>query len=192
MFSRGVSLTVSIARALYAAAILSVASDAVVVVFATIEATMAAFSIVNALIAKEVDATWRGYVALSVYAFGFMIQPQGSLDPWMQALLWCVVYLRAWSLVTLGLCVTCGVTTYVTTVESGPYAYVRHPMQLSGVLARLVFWLAWPTPINLAGLVMMAAGSALIVMAEESFLKQMPAWRDYAAGVRYRLIPYVW
>jgi protein-S-isoprenylcysteine O-methyltransferase Ste14 len=192
VISRTLSFTVSTARALYASAILSVADQNVLIAFAVIELLMASFSLVNVFLAKHVDSTWRGTVPMLVYLFGFLVQPSGAISPTLELMLWPVIYLRVWSLVTLGLCVTCGHSTYLSTVTSGPYAYIRHPMQLSGILARVVFVAAWPSDVNFFGLVMMAIGSILVVVAEESFLRDIADWKTYAAGVRYRLVPFIW
>jgi protein-S-isoprenylcysteine O-methyltransferase Ste14 len=54
-------------------------------------------------------------------------------------------------------------------VTTGPYAYVRHPGYLAGIL------------------IMVASGPAL-----GSWLAELPGYRDYANRVRWRLLPGIW
>jgi protein-S-isoprenylcysteine O-methyltransferase Ste14 len=78
-------------------------------------------------------------------------------------------------------------------VTHGPYRFVRHPIYLGGVLVMLgeSLWLGS----NLA-LIAMCVPTAILVARirfEERFLvANVRGYGDYAANVRYRLIPGVW
>lgn len=78
-------------------------------------------------------------------------------------------------------------------VSDGPYAIVRHPMY-SGALPLILgiplllgsWWGLALAPI----LVLLFAVRA--VMEERTLMAELPGYTDYAAQVRYRLIPGVW
>jgi protein-S-isoprenylcysteine O-methyltransferase Ste14 len=78
-------------------------------------------------------------------------------------------------------------------ISDGPYAIVRHPMY-GGALLLIV-----GTPLLLGswwGLAMLPLIVALLavraVMEERTLMAELPGYSDYAARVRYRLIPMVW
>jgi protein-S-isoprenylcysteine O-methyltransferase Ste14 len=78
-------------------------------------------------------------------------------------------------------------------VSDGPYAIVRHPMY-SGALLLIL-----GTPLLLGSWWGLALAPALIlllavraVMEERTLLAELPGYADYAARVRYRLVPYIW
>lgn len=77
-------------------------------------------------------------------------------------------------------------------VARGPYRLVRHPAYLSelvmlgGAAVALGPWLGSALVVAAALLVV------LRILAEERPLRQLEAYRAYAARVRYRLVPGVW
>jgi protein-S-isoprenylcysteine O-methyltransferase Ste14 len=78
-------------------------------------------------------------------------------------------------------------------VTHGPYRFVRHPIYFGGVLVMLgeSLWLGS----NLALIAMCVPTAILIarIRFEERFLTaNVQGYRDYAANVRYRLIPGIW
>ena len=78
-------------------------------------------------------------------------------------------------------------------ISSGPYAYVRHPMYsgavlfLIGIALLLGSW--W-------GLVMSPVFAVIFAVRtgieENTLMTGLPGYADYAARVRYRLVPGVW
>lgn len=72
---------------------------------------------------------------------------------------------------------------------AGPYRIVRHPMYAGYVVAHIGFLMAFPSTWN----ALIYTASLLIqmvrILREENLLKRDPAYRDYAARVRYRLLP---
>ena len=72
---------------------------------------------------------------------------------------------------------------------SGSYRFVRHPIYLSYIITALGIVVHHPTVYNgtvaLAGIVLILCRMRF----EERLLAQEPAYRDYMARVRYRLIP---
>jgi len=80
-----------------------------------------------------------------------------------------------------------------TVASGGPYGYVRHP----GYAGMIVTWLAAPLALGSlwalisAGLV--AAGLIVRTAFEDRMLQEeLDGYKDYAARVRYRLLPGVW
>jgi protein-S-isoprenylcysteine O-methyltransferase Ste14 len=71
----------------------------------------------------------------------------------------------------------------------GPYRFVRHPMYAGYTLTHIGFLLGFPSLQN----ALLYFTAFLIEVArlfrEESILKQDPLYREYAARVRYRLVP---
>lgn len=78
-------------------------------------------------------------------------------------------------------------------VSTGPYAYVRHPMYAGALL------IVAGAPLLLGSWWGLAAAAALVLLIairavlEERMLKaELAGYADYAARVRYRLVPYLW
>jgi protein-S-isoprenylcysteine O-methyltransferase Ste14 len=78
-------------------------------------------------------------------------------------------------------------------VAHGPYAWVRHP----GYTGAIVFGLA--SPILLGSLVAFWVGVATVplwiartILEDRTLQDELSGYREYAAKVRYRLIPSVW
>jgi protein-S-isoprenylcysteine O-methyltransferase Ste14 len=80
-----------------------------------------------------------------------------------------------------------------TVVSNGPYRYVRHP----GYAGGLVYYLATPlvlgAPWGCAPAGVLAVLLVLRTALEDNTLRQeLPGYAEYAARVRYRLIPAIW
>jgi protein-S-isoprenylcysteine O-methyltransferase Ste14 len=80
-----------------------------------------------------------------------------------------------------------------TVISTGPYAWVRHPMYVAGLVMLLGVPIAlgswWST------LIVAAILPALIwrLIDEERFLlRNLPGYADYCDRVRYRLVPLIW
>jgi protein-S-isoprenylcysteine O-methyltransferase Ste14 len=78
-------------------------------------------------------------------------------------------------------------------VSDGPYAVVRHPMYggtlllIAGIPLLLGSWLG----LAFAPLIVLLF-AVRAVMEERTLMAELPGYTDYAARVRYRLIPGVW
>ncbi len=79
-------------------------------------------------------------------------------------------------------------------IDSGPYAVVRHPGYISGLLVMLgsglalCSWIAWTLLVVLSVPFLMYR-----VLTEDRVLQaELPGYRDYAARVRWRLVPGIW
>jgi protein-S-isoprenylcysteine O-methyltransferase Ste14 len=80
-----------------------------------------------------------------------------------------------------------------TVVDWGVYRIVRHPMYagLLGVLLGVPLWLR--SPVGLLGALLPIGLLALRIVLEERMLRQaLPAYAEYAARVRSRIVPGLW
>ncbi len=80
-----------------------------------------------------------------------------------------------------------------TTVTGGPYRFVRHPMY-AGVLI-----MSWAMPLLLGswwavipGLLNMGLFFVRTSLEDRTLQAELPGYKEYAARVRFRLIPGVW
>lgn len=78
-------------------------------------------------------------------------------------------------------------------VRSGPYRYVRHPGYLALIMSLVSvplilrsWWAALPYGFVI---VMVLARTAL---EDLTLQRELPGYRDYASGTRFRLFPYIW
>jgi protein-S-isoprenylcysteine O-methyltransferase Ste14 len=78
-------------------------------------------------------------------------------------------------------------------VDTGPYAFVRHPgyvgflgLILSAPLLLGSAWAWGPTALSVAGLV------ARTALEDRTLQEELPGYAEYAARVRFRLVPGVW
>jgi protein-S-isoprenylcysteine O-methyltransferase Ste14 len=78
-------------------------------------------------------------------------------------------------------------------VTTGPYAHVRHPMYAGALLMLLGIPLLLGSWYGLALVPVLVAGLAVRVVMEERMLRaELAGYTDYAARVRYRLVPLIW
>ena len=78
-------------------------------------------------------------------------------------------------------------------IDTGPYAWVRHPMYAGALLLFLGMPLLLGSPLGLLGLPVGAAVLALRVGWEEAALREgLPGYDDYARRVRHRFVPGLW
>lgn len=78
-------------------------------------------------------------------------------------------------------------------IDTGPYAIVRHPMYTGGALYMLGMPLVLGSWIGLAVLPGIIGLLVIRIFIEEAALRKgLPGYTDYAARVRYRLVPGVW
>jgi len=71
----------------------------------------------------------------------------------------------------------------------GPYRIVRHPMYAGYTLTHIGFLLGFPLLQNALLYATVLLIEIVRLMREEAILRQDPAYREYAARVRYRLVP---
>ncbi len=78
-------------------------------------------------------------------------------------------------------------------IETGPYAMVRHPMYVGGLVLVAGIPLALGSLVGLLTFPPFAAIVAWRLLDEERFLaSHLPGYSAYRAKVRYRLAPYIW
>jgi protein-S-isoprenylcysteine O-methyltransferase Ste14 len=78
-------------------------------------------------------------------------------------------------------------------ISTGPYRIVRHPMYAGGLLYIIGMPLLLGSWLGLLVLPLIVGALSVRIFIEEAALRQgLPGYGDYAARVRYRLIPGVW
>jgi len=78
-------------------------------------------------------------------------------------------------------------------ISSGPYARVRHPMYLGGLIFIVGIPLALGSWWGLLTIVLFAPVMAWRILDEEKFLvKNLPGYAEYEKKVKYRLMPFIW
>ena len=78
-------------------------------------------------------------------------------------------------------------------IDTGPYAYVRHPMYAAAVWLFIGVPLALGSWWSLGLIVIVIPVLAWRLLDEEKILKRdLPGYTDYMRRVRFRLIPFVW
>lgn len=78
-------------------------------------------------------------------------------------------------------------------ISTGPYAIVRHPMYMDTLLLIVGVPLLLGSLWGLLGVVVIMPLLALRALGEEALLMEgLPGYREYAAKVRFRLLPGVW
>jgi protein-S-isoprenylcysteine O-methyltransferase Ste14 len=78
-------------------------------------------------------------------------------------------------------------------VSGGPYAFVRHP----GYVGIIATTLAVPLVLGSAWAFLPALVSALLLgvrtaLEDRTLQKELPGYDEYAARVRFRLLPLIW
>lgn len=71
----------------------------------------------------------------------------------------------------------------------GPYRFVRHPMYAGYTLTHIGFFLSMPLPMNAAFYVGALGLQIARIYREERILMRDRSYREFAARVRYRLLP---
>jgi protein-S-isoprenylcysteine O-methyltransferase Ste14 len=78
-------------------------------------------------------------------------------------------------------------------IDTGPYAFVRHPMYTSALFLFFGIPLLLGSWLGLVLSLVLVPGLAWRAVHEERVLRaELPGYEQYAARVRYRLIPHVW
>lgn len=80
-----------------------------------------------------------------------------------------------------------------TVIKEGPYSVVRHPGYAGGLLAWLaapVFFSSWW--VIIPTILVMIANIIRTAKEDQTLLKELPGYSDYAREVKYRLMPGVW
>jgi protein-S-isoprenylcysteine O-methyltransferase Ste14 len=78
-------------------------------------------------------------------------------------------------------------------IDTGVYGIVRHPMYAGAILylVGMPLLLGSPRGLTLTPILILALAWR-IVREERTLRAELPGYTEYAARVRYRLIPHVW
>lgn len=78
-------------------------------------------------------------------------------------------------------------------VDAGPYAFVRHPGYVAGIVAILGFPLVIGSTLAF-GPVLLGATVLIIrtALEDHTLREKLPGYSEYATRVRWRLVPHIW
>jgi protein-S-isoprenylcysteine O-methyltransferase Ste14 len=136
----------------------------------------------------------------SAAAFEHFLSPPSSFSPWIKILALLTI-IAGYSLATYALMENrffSGVVRLQTerghhAVTGGPYRWVRHPGYAGSLMTYFVIPLWMDSWWTFVPAVLLAAVLVLRTSLEDRFLQEnLPGYADYAARVRYRLLPGVW
>jgi protein-S-isoprenylcysteine O-methyltransferase Ste14 len=74
-------------------------------------------------------------------------------------------------------------------VVAGPYGFVRHPIYAGYLVTHLAFALAYPSPWNIAVLIVSDAGLIFRALCEERVLSTDRTYQSYCRRVAWHLVP---
>jgi protein-S-isoprenylcysteine O-methyltransferase Ste14 len=79
-------------------------------------------------------------------------------------------------------------------VTSGPYAFIRHPGYVAGILVVFASGIALGSWLAAALLIVTSLPFLLYraITEDRVLLAELPGYREYAERVRWRLIPGIW
>jgi protein-S-isoprenylcysteine O-methyltransferase Ste14 len=78
-------------------------------------------------------------------------------------------------------------------ISTGPYALVRHPLYVGGIVYMAGIPLALGSLWGMLTIVIFAPAMAWRILGEEKLLtRDLPGYAVYCQRVRYRLIPWIW
>jgi protein-S-isoprenylcysteine O-methyltransferase Ste14 len=79
-------------------------------------------------------------------------------------------------------------------ITTGPYAFIRHPGYLAGFAIVLTSGIALGSWLSVVVLVLPCVPGLVVRAATEDRMLQaeLPGYRDYAARVRWRVLPGIW
>ena len=138
---------------------------------------------------------WIAFLGLDARRFGWSHVP-----PWAEAIGALCVVAAFWGWVgVLRANSFASVTVRVqqergqTVISTGPYAVVRHPMYAYALFLLIGMPLLLGSRWGLLGVPLAMPLLAARVLGEEDLLMQgLPGYREYAAKVRFRLLPGLW
>lgn len=131
----------------------------------------------------------------SIALSGVALKIAGPLDTWPIApsiLFAAGGFLTALSLAALGRCFAL-LPAVRGVVTAGPFRVVRHPAYAGELIMLAACGLSSPN--RAAAIAVALVGAALLsarILAEERVLGEEPAYREYMARVRARLLPGIW
>jgi protein-S-isoprenylcysteine O-methyltransferase Ste14 len=80
-----------------------------------------------------------------------------------------------------------------TVVTDGPYRFVRHPSYATGNVASLMIPILLGSLWALIPTILVALGTIIrTALEDKTLLEELDGYKEYAARVRYRLLPGVW
>ena len=137
----------------------------------------------------------RAWLAAGIGTFGMLAarpayQPVGGLELLFSGLQVAGAILAGVAVISLGR--SFGIVAANRGIRTrGPYRFVRHPLYSAYALTETAYIFENPSLRNVCLYVAVMACQIIRIVEEERTLTQDPAYREYAATVRSRIVPYV-
>lgn len=150
--------------------------------------------VINGIWARERHYTFTALSVPGLYLAVFLslpAWPDSGLFIVVPCFIWSVCML-AWALFYLGNRFSFAGTSWVSLLDRGPYAFIRHPQQSAWVLLSLGLGVACLVGGDWAGAgwsLFACVCSVVVAFAEEADLRRYPEWVLYSQRVRCRFIP---
>lgn len=160
------------------------------IVAAISEGISVAFGISNQVTAPSRDRSAIGLLVPLCYLAGGALQPTGT--PHLAAELVFIATTAAgiWALFHLGRCHSVAEPTFIGVVDSGPYAWCRHPLAGLRMVSRIALLACWPSIGNAVLVAICLALAWIAARVEERFLLSCsPDYATYAQRVPWRFVP---
>lgn len=142
------------------------------------------------------NAALVAFISLDVFRFHLL--PKPSLGVSLAGM---ILFIAGWCVVTLVFRTNAFALTVVrhqeergqTVIRGGPYSFVRHPMYL-GLACVLIGMCLWLESYAAALLASIPIGLLIVrIIFEERLLRrELRGYDEYAAKVRWRLLPAIW
>lgn len=160
---------------------------------ALLEGIALLFGMINVMVARRRDESWRGLGVPAGYALGLALLPTFGPDPGASSWFFLGVGLVAsyWALWSLRGRFSIAGATWVGLCDWGPYRYVRHPQ----LLARLCIIMAVAFSMGVGDVWGVARCCVAIwvtlgvIWCEEGLLETVPEYEAYSQRVPWRVLP---
>jgi protein-S-isoprenylcysteine O-methyltransferase Ste14 len=160
------------------------------VAFGLLEAAALGFATRNLVVAKFRDYSLTGSLVPILYVAGLIVVPRGLQVTVPGALLVLAsVGLSTWALVHLNARFTVGGSSWVSLVDRGPYAWIRHPQQAARLLMIGAILTGATEGEQIFRLAAAGIFAVLVVCIEEQAIVAIGDYADYRERVRWAFVP---
>lgn len=178
----------------YWIAYLFATAQPVAVIWALIECVSVVLGTGNLLLAKSWDVRPCGLLVPFCYLVSCLVIPVQDVSAFATifsaSLLACILVVTVVVRLQFGFSFSVGASNFVQHVQTGVYAYCRHPLLALGVLQRVVFFIGFPCMWNAVVVVWSMVLAVVVSRIEEGYLLGVTAsYRCYMNAVPSRFIP---
>jgi protein-S-isoprenylcysteine O-methyltransferase Ste14 len=147
-----------------------------------------------ALVYGRVDASVAGLLVpvLHLSALLYDVSSPRLGPEWAAGFYLPLVFLQMLLRLRMGWSCTVGVPVFVNLLQRWPYSMIRHPLAVLEITLGWLVYMWVPSSWNLLAFALHCWSCQLIVIIEERFLMTHDGYQQYAARVRWRMLPGIW